>query len=184
MRGAGGSFGITVAIEVMTFPAPQSATVFQYVWNLDVLDAANGILAFQNFSQTPNLSPNFGAEITLGQGSSGNNLDFELVGGWYGPANELDATLQPLLAMLPQNPQVTLTPGSYINSVRVLGESQSLNTSSAPDIHDTFYAKSLMTPQSSPMSLAAITAFLQYLVDQGPSSLTVRILSLMLEGKK
>jgi hypothetical protein len=174
MRGAGGSFGITVSIQVMTFPAPPSATVFQYIWNLNVRDAANGLLAFQNFSQTPNLSPQFGAEISLRQGSAGDDLYFKLVGGWYGPADELDATLQPLLAMLPPNPQTTLTPGPYIHSVQFLGAPRSLNTSSAPDVHDTFYAKSLMTPQSSPMSLAAITAFMQYLVNQGPSSQTVR----------
>lgn len=172
MRGSAGSFGITTSIEVTTFPAPPSATVFEYQWDMSVSDAANGIAAFQSFVQT-NIPPEFGAEITLGRGSASGRVSFLLIGGWYGQATALNATVAPLLAQLPSNPAVTLNVGTYINSVQVLAGSQSLDTTTGPDTHDTFYAKSLMTPASSPMSTAAITAFMNYLGNEGFSSTTV-----------
>ena len=172
MRGSAGSFGITTSIEVTTFPAPPSATVFQYHYDLSVADAAKGIAAFQSFVQT-NIPQEFGAEINLGRGSASGRVSFTITGGWYAPPGGLNATIAPLLAELPNKPKVTLNVGTYINSVQVLAGSQSLNTSTAPDAHDTFYAKSLMTPASSPMSSAAITAFMNYLAHEGFASTTV-----------
>jgi hypothetical protein len=172
MRGSAGSFGITTSITVKTFPAPPSATIFQYGWDMSVTDASNGIATFQSFVQT-NIPPEFGAEINLGRGSASGKVSFQLVGGWYGAANKLDATIAPLLAKLPTNPQTSVNPGSYINSVQLLVGGQSLDTTLAPDRNDTFYAKSLMTPESSPMSPAAIQAFISYLANEGFSSTMV-----------
>lgn len=159
------------SIEVNTFPAPPSATVFEYTWNLDVTDASNAIASFQSFVQT-DIPSEFGAEIDLGRGSSSGYLSFQLVGGWYGAHDDLSSVLAPLLAQLPPNPQVQLTPGTYINSVAYLAGSGGLDTSN-PDTPDTFYAKSLLTPASSPMSSAAINAFISYLANQGYTSDTV-----------
>jgi hypothetical protein len=149
--------------------------VFQYQYDLSVAEASKGIDAFQSFVQT-NIPQEFGAEINLGKGSAAGRVSFTIVGGWYAPPSKLNATIAPLLAQLPNNPKVTLDVGTYINSVQVLAGSQSLNTTTAPDVHDTFYAKSLMTPASSPMSTAAITAFMNYLANEGFASTTVCII--------
>jgi hypothetical protein len=175
MRGAGGSFGITTSIEVTTFPAPPSATVFQYTWDLSVADAASGVAAFQSFVQT-DIPPEFGAYMNLFKGSASGRVAVQLSGGWYGPANGLNTTIAPFLSQIATSPQTTLNVGTYINSVAVLGRStgsQTLNTSAVPDNHDTFYAKSIMTPESSPMSTSAITAFMSYLAHEGFSSTMV-----------
>lgn len=177
MRGSAGSFGITTSIKVKTFPAPPSATVFQYNWDLSATDASNGIDAFHSFIQT-NIPPEFGAEINFGKGSVSGKVSFTLAGGWYGAANKFNAVISPLLAKLPKNPRKSLNVGTYINSVKVLAGSQSLNTSTAPDVHDTFYVKSIMTPASSPMSSASIRAFTNYLAQEGFSSTTVCAISL------
>lgn len=68
-RGSAGSFGITTSIEVTTFPAPPSATVVEYQWDMSVPDAANGIAAFQSFVQT-NIPPEFGADAYVGSKQS------------------------------------------------------------------------------------------------------------------
>ena len=171
MRGSAPSFGITTSIEVKTFPAPPSVTVFAYTWkHLDAADAANGIAAFQTFVQS-DIPPQFGGEINLLKGSVPGTVYFELLGGWYGPENKLADVLSPLLAQLPENPQVNLTSGTYLNSVMYLSGG-SLNTTQ-PDTPNTFYAKSLMTPQSSPMSTKAINAFINYLANEGQNSTTV-----------
>ena len=167
MRGAGPSFGITTAITVKTFPAPSSATVFQYVWNMDPTDAANAVSAFQEFS-TSNIPSQFGAEFVIGRGNAAGQLSFGLTGGWYGPEQNLSSVIQPFLSQVGPPASTNLVPGSYIDSVAYLGGG-SLSTS-GPDSRDTFYAKSLMTPAASPISSAALLAFMNYMANEGSNT--------------
>lgn len=162
-----------------TFPAPPSATIFEYTWNLNAADAAKAIGAFQDFVQT-NIPQEFAAEIVIGSGSVQGNLSWGLTGGWYGPANQFRSVIAPFLAKMPKPASTSLTPGTYINSVQFLGGLGSLNTSSLPDGHDTFYAKSLMTPEASPMSNAARTTFMNYLANDGFTANTVLSINLLL----
>ena len=173
LRGSSGSFGIVTSIQVQTFPAPPSATVFEYDWDLNVADATNLVEQFQNFVQT-DIPQAWAAEIDLGRGSATGFVALTLAGGWYGPADQLAGVMAPLLNALPTPSSATLTPGTYINSVLVLGGTRTLNTTNTPDTHDTFYAKSLMTPEAAPMSTAAINAFMAYLGSAGFTADTVR----------
>ena len=165
----------------MTFPAPPSATVFEYTWNFNAADAAKAVGAFQDFVQT-NISQEFAAEIVIGKGSVQGNLSWGLTGGWYGPANQFQSVIAPFLLKVPKPGRTSLTPGTYINSVQFLGGLGRLNTSSVPDGHDTFYAKSLMTPEASPMSNAARTAFMSYLANDGFTANTVFSIIVLLNG--
>ncbi|KAJ7029191.1 glucooligosaccharide oxidase [Mycena alexandri] len=172
IRGASPSFGIVTSIEVQTFPAPPSVTVFSYNWNdLSISAASTTITAFQTFAAS-NIPPEFGAELIFGQGSSSGKLSVQLLGGYYGAANLFSGVIAPYLnaAGMPKPSSQVVTPGSYINSVTYFAEGQSLNTSTAPDGSDNFYTKSLMTPSGSPMSAAAVTAFVTYMANQGFSS--------------
>ena len=171
MRGAGGSFGIATSIEVTTHPAPPSATVFQYTWDLSVKDATDAVAAFQSFVET-GVPPEFGAYLNLFHGSTSGKIGVVLNGGWYGPPKGFNATIAPFLSKISTTPRTTLNVGSYINSVTAFGQGTgvpSLNTS-APAKRDTFYAKSLMTPENSPMSTSAIMALMNYLAHEGFSS--------------
>ncbi|KAJ7106238.1 glucooligosaccharide oxidase [Mycena epipterygia] len=171
VRGASPSFGVVTSIEVQTFPAPKSAIVFEYSWDsLNIATASAAIASFQTFAAT-NIPPEFGAELVFGKGSSSGQVSFGLTGAFYGASSAFNATLTPYLKTLPKPSRFTITPGSYINSVSVLSGTP-LNTSTAPDGSDTFYTKSLMTPEGSPMSAAAIKAFVTYMATQGFSSNT------------
>lgn len=181
LRGSSASFGIVTAIQVMTFPTPSSATVFEYNWNLNAADAAKAVGAFQHFVQT-NIPQEFAAEIVIGKGSVQGNLSWGLTGGWYGPADQFQSVIAPFLAKVPKPASTSLTPGTYINSVQFLGGLGRLNTSSSPDGHDTFYAKSLMTPEASPMSNAARTAFMSYLANDGFNATTDWFVEIELYG--
>ena len=97
-----------------------------------------------------------------------------MAGGWYAPADQFEAVVAPLLATLPAPANVTLTPGSYIDGLQRIGGLGRLDTTSTPDVPNTFYAKSLMTPEESPMSCEAITAFMNYLSNEGFEESTVR----------
>ncbi|KAK7031100.1 hypothetical protein VNI00_013705 [Paramarasmius palmivorus] len=164
-RGAASSFGIVTSWEVNTFEAPSYSIVFSYTWDLDYQTAAQALVDFQSFAGTPDLPPEFGGELTLGRGEVEGNVSFEFIGGWYGAEGGLDSVIQPFLEKLP-TPKTNnrLGNGSYIDSVSQLGGG--LDTS-GPDTRDTFYAKSLMTPEAEPLTLEAATSFMSYLAHEG-----------------
>ncbi|KAJ7282088.1 glucooligosaccharide oxidase [Mycena rebaudengoi] len=170
IRGSSPSFGIVTSIEVQTFPAPASAIVFQYGWNsLDIATASAAISSFQTFATT-NIPKELGAELVFSKGPSSSHVAVGWTGTYYGTAATFNATIAPYLKTMPAPSRKTITPGNYINSVAVLTSPQPVNTSTKADVSDTFYAKSLMTPSGSPMSAAAIKAFVTYLAVQGFAS--------------
>lgn len=162
MRGAGPSFGVTTSFTVQTFPAPPSATVFIYTWNMNPTDAANAVSSFQKFAQT-NLPPEFDAEFNFGKGNAQGQVSVRLVGGWYSSPDAFNAVIAPFLATVSKPDNVDLTVSSYIDSVTNLGGKGTLSTT-APDNTDTFYVKSLMTP---PFPDAALLAYTNYIANQG-----------------
>ncbi|KAF8878831.1 hypothetical protein BD779DRAFT_1789126 [Infundibulicybe gibba] len=64
-----------------------------------------------------------------------------------------------------------LSGGCVANLGGVL-DTTALDTTTAPDKNDTFYAKSLMTPEKSPMSNSALHTFASYMANQGFDSNT------------
>ncbi|KAH9484717.1 Xylooligosaccharide oxidase [Psilocybe cubensis] len=167
LRGSSSSFGIVTTIHTNTFAAPPSTTSFEYQWDFSVSEAVAATAAFQAYVVSPNLPQEMGSEIVLGAGSSKGRISFGLTGGWYAPADQYDAALQPYLKNLPKPQSATVINGSYIDSVQFFGGIGRLNTTGIPDGHDTFYAKSLMTPESAPMSNKSLTAFYTYLANEG-----------------
>ncbi|KAF4621337.1 hypothetical protein D9613_000019 [Agrocybe pediades] len=166
MRGAGSSFGIATAITVKTFPAPPTATIFSYNWQLTASEAAAFFSTYQSFVLTTNLPPEFGAEIVLTPGNVQGNVTVGLAGGWYLPIERLNATLKPFFDRVPPPRAASFDTGDYLHSaVNLAGGS--LDTSSAPDGTDTFYAKSLMTPEASPISERALAAWMNTLANEG-----------------
>ncbi|KAL0060092.1 hypothetical protein AAF712_013137 [Marasmius tenuissimus] len=182
LRGAAPSFGITTSIEVATFPAPSYSIVFSYTWDLDASAAGQALVDFQSFvTDTSDLPPEFGGELTLYKGSAQGKVGFKLIGGWYGEqGGKLDEVLAPYLAKLPQ-PATNdrLGDGTYIGSVKELGGS--LDTT-GPDTTDTFYAKSLITPAGTPLSGDAAGSFMQYLSNEGFQSDTAWFMQVELYG--
>ncbi|KAF8149358.1 glucooligosaccharide oxidase [Crassisporium funariophilum] len=164
LRGAASSFGITTSITAKTFSAPSLATNYAYNWHLTYLDAAVALSKFQAFALT-SAPPNLGGEMVWTRGSVQGNLSVGLSGAWYGPPEQLNATLAQFLGAMPAPRTVSFDSGNYVNSA-LHSAGGSLNTST-PDGTDTFYAKSLMVPQNSPISDRAGKAFLSVLANEG-----------------
>ncbi|KAJ7745583.1 glucooligosaccharide oxidase [Mycena maculata] len=182
IRGASPSVGIVTSIEVQTFKAPASATVFQYSWNsLSIAAASTAIAAFQTYATTK-IPAELGAELTLSKGPSSGKVAFVFTGAYYGNSVALNTIIAPYLKNLPKPTSNNTKVGTYINSVSFFAGPQPVNTASAPDVSDTFYTKSLMTPQSAPMSTAAINAFTTYMATQGFASVTSWFVQLELYG--
>lgn len=166
MRGAGPSFGIITSITVKTYPLPPTATIYQYNWNMDASAAAKAISSFQEFAET-NIPKEYSAELELEKGKAAGQVHFVFTGAWFGPADKLNNIIQPYLDKLPKPDSVNSKTGSYIDSLRLLGGLGRLSTKTTPDSRNTFYAKSLMTPEASPISDEALVAFTDYLANAG-----------------
>ncbi|KAF9050595.1 glucooligosaccharide oxidase [Panaeolus papilionaceus] len=170
LRGASSSFGIVSSITASTFAVPSSVTTFSYEWDLSAADATTAILAFQTFSLASSTPAQLGIEAVMAKGSAKGRVWFQIVGAYYGANSNFNNVINPLLNTLSKPRSKTITPRSYIDSVKFFGGIGRLDTTGQKDITDTFYAKSLMTPQGSPMSKAAIAAWMGYLGNQGFSA--------------
>jgi len=157
-----------------TFAAPSSVTTFNYGWNdLTASQLSTLIQAYQSYFASTNVSADLGIGLTIGQGSKKGKLWAGISGVWYAANGNFKATISPLLSKLPATSYVgDLTQRTYIGSVTQVAQGTPLNVP-LPQPKNTFYAKSLMTPQGSPIPSAAITAFTKYLANQGWNTATV-----------
>ena len=140
MRGAGPSFGITTAFTFVTEPIPSSALVFQYNWtHVSAEDLARIISQYQIFTQNETLPSEFDVELNIRPGDLAGSVTAEMLGGWYGDPSDLDGIVQPLLDTIPSRPNVTVTGGTWIESLEELAGG-SLNTT-LRGTSNTFYVK-------------------------------------------
>jgi len=169
LRGAAGSFAITTAVTLKTAPAPSEGTSYAYNWNLPADQAASLLQKYQDFVISDANPKELGSEITFFKSTQG-YVKTELNGAYYGPNASFNSTLAPFLSQLPTPDSVKLENGNFAQIAAQLAGGQSLDTSTSKPNRDTFYAKSLMTPQSEPMSETAIKSFVGYLANEGSQS--------------
>ncbi|KAL0563368.1 hypothetical protein V5O48_018700, partial [Marasmius crinis-equi] len=169
LRGAAPSFGITTSVEVETFPAPEQAVIHEYFWDLDAEAAGQALFDLQSFFlDTKDLPSEYGGTVIFQKGGAAGKVAFTFAGGWYGETGKLQSIIKPFLDKLPQ-PSNTSLPmagnGTYIDAVKILaGGSLDLTQ---PETPDTFYTKSLMTPEGQPMTREAARSFVNYISDEG-----------------
>ncbi|KAL0572839.1 hypothetical protein V5O48_009129 [Marasmius crinis-equi] len=172
IRGAAPSIAIVTSFEFQTFPEPNYAVIWGYGWDLSIADAASALEAFQTFSLTADLPRQLTADVNLGRSSQRGFVSFRIGGGWYADADDggkaLNGSLAPLLQMLPAPTSITREGnGTYIDTILVLANSDKGLDTSTPEGNDTFYAKSLMTPEGEPMNDESCTAFMRFMAEDG-----------------
>lgn len=165
IRGAAPSFGIVTQLTVHTQPAPSSNILFDYNFNpSNTTAAANMFMAFQTWAANT-APPEIGAHVELGVGS------FALSGVYYGTQSSFTSTITPLLNAMGQPTSSSVQTYDWIGVLEQLGGGDgNLNTSTAPDISDTFYAKSLMVADDALLTESALVNFFQYLYGPGVQS--------------
>jgi hypothetical protein len=156
------------SIEVETFPAPPF-TVFRYTYDLTVNEATSALSNWQDFAGT-DIPPELGGELILTKGSASGNVYVQLFGAYFGTNACFETILKPFLDTFPSPPMTEkIANGDWLTAWTALANGP-LDTSipaNAPFAADTFYAKSLMTPESQPMTRKAMRAFMEYLGFQG-----------------
>lgn len=147
-----------------TFPAPAETTTFLYIWDLDVNETVSVMSNWQSFVDT-DIPQEFGGEVVLLAGSAPGRIGVQFFGGYYGPADNFNATVQPFWDTFLSAPaSANVTVGDWMVGLEAVTFG-GLNTSAGSDISDAFYAKSLMTPEAVPMTEQALTALVKLLGD-------------------
>ncbi len=164
LRGSASSFGITTFIRVATYPAPDSALYATYTWEMDIANATHTLSEFQRFVDS-GIPAELGTELYFLKGSVNGTVTLQYLAGYFGSLETFSDTVKPFLSLLMEPANTSFFSGNYIEGLSSLSF-PSLNTS-APDNTDTFYAKSLMTPDAEPMTWEAMEAFVTYLATDG-----------------
>ncbi|KAF5333789.1 hypothetical protein D9758_017175 [Tetrapyrgos nigripes] len=185
IRGSSSSFAITTSVLFKTHPIPPSGGTFaQFVWDVPTPIATQAFKAYQQWALSPNLTNTIGTDFGVIKGSSARGrVLLSLLTTYFAVTpglskEEVEAqfneTIAPFLSSsgLPEpdvNSGSTLVTGSYID---LLGAgavpTNGLNTTATgADMHDTFYAKSIMAPMEVPLTDEAMGGMMDYLGTAG-----------------
>ncbi|KAF8499312.1 hypothetical protein JB92DRAFT_2743971 [Gautieria morchelliformis] len=170
LRGGGPSFGLVTAWTYQTVPAPPTTVNYAVTFApLPVPEVAAAYAAWEAFATT---APNELAMAAIFVPVKGQldmvNMSFS--GNYYGTEDEFRSVVAPLVAVLPQSANVTSSPLGWIEGLEALAGDNGTISTSQPDQHDTFFAKSIVT--TGPDSNASITSWVTYLATEGSRSNT------------
>ncbi|KAJ4464928.1 glucooligosaccharide oxidase [Lentinula aciculospora] len=169
VRGSSASFGIVASLEFRTHAVPSSATAFEFLWEMDIPTASNAFIKFQSWALSGDIPLEFGGEIGFLKGSSYGLVQFAFLGNYFGPADSFNSTIAPFFDTLPPPDTAAVTQGTWIEALAAIAVGD-LNTTTQPDSNDTFYAKSLMAPQTVPLTNASMTSLVTFLAEVGFNS--------------
>ncbi|KAI5789793.1 hypothetical protein FPQ18DRAFT_339187 [Pyronema domesticum] len=162
-RGAGPGFAVITSFKMKTFPATPVNVNWAYTYVYGTAQkAAKAYSIAQAFGQTS-------APKELGYGIMffpGNQ--FIVRGVYHGPKANMDRILAPLLAQLTglndgKAPKAVVNTQGWIASLTELDGTTLQTSVRGYDKHDTFYAKSISTKESAPLSLTALNSMFTYL---------------------
>lgn len=183
LRGAGGSFGIITAFTVNTHAAPSTAVYSEYRYNdQSASSAASIIQQWQDFSSSSSLPAAFGGTFNIFKGSKANTISLSLTATYIGSQSDFLNVISGLVNSLPTPSSKKVTSQNWKATLQLLAGNQNLDTSQATYNYDTFYAKSIMTPSSTPMTSSALSSWMNYMASSGYSSKTNWFIQVELYG--
>ncbi|KAL8278096.1 hypothetical protein RQP46_009556 [Phenoliferia psychrophenolica] len=166
--GCGSSFAVVTSFRFKTYAMPQAVTHYGFTYDSGILDSSGIAQVFSAYQTigAGDVVPELGMGFQVGTGGS-----CFISGNFYGSdQGALDGILQPLKDLLPGGYKEDKTPMSWIGSVVNYAGTGPLNTTGVPDIHDTFFAKSIITPSGSPIPASVMESFFDYLADTQTST--------------
>ncbi|KAL7010384.1 hypothetical protein EMMF5_000408 [Cystobasidiomycetes sp. EMM_F5] len=124
------------------------------------------LAAYQQFSETA--PREWGSTLNMFAGSRRGTISSSFTITYIGSQSTFeDSVVAPLLTNFPATSTSRVTSQSWKDTLQLLAGNQNLDTSKQSDYQDTFYAKSIMTPESAPMTSTALTSFSNYLATNG-----------------
>ena len=170
LRGAADSFGIVTTFYLDTVPAPSSIINFAYTIPGLYASANKMTEAFLHIQSFALNSSIIDGKIGFGVHLDGSS--FSVSGTYLGDLPTWQNTLEPaLLSGLPPPDTSTVGEHSWLDSLALLAAPSSLQQPTQNyTLHDTFYAKSVVVPSSSPLTSAALNSYFTYIISNGSAS--------------
>ncbi|KZT57880.1 Glucooligosaccharide oxidase [Calocera cornea HHB12733] len=161
IRGSVSSFGIATSYTFVTLPEPPVTTPYSYVFAGNASSAAQCFYAFQAFSAT-SAPPALGMQFSIIP-----DLTYELFGSYTGPKKDFEDAFLPLVRECEKTSDQHS--GTHEFAQEMGWEAYLVSQAGTPPrVSDCFYAKSLMTAESTPLSLSTMENFMNYLYTEGP----------------
>ncbi|KAJ7071145.1 glucooligosaccharide oxidase [Mycena amicta] len=168
------SFGIVTQYKVQTHEAPASVVRFALNFNLAdrppqeyATEFSRLLTVFQNWGLTA--PKEMGVFTNIWQGGR----DIEMTGYYMGNMTAFMAKFQPLLDATGQPNATYIQERGWIEALTEASGGKTLSTVGTPDIHDTFYAKSLTVRNDTPLTTEALAALANFFMSTTtPSELT------------
>ncbi|EJU00029.1 FAD-binding domain-containing protein [Dacryopinax primogenitus] len=161
VRGSVSSFGIATSYTFLTLPEPPVTTAYSYVFSGNASSAAQCFLAFQAFSAS-SAPPPLGMQFFLIP-----DLTYELFGSYTGPKAAFEDVFLPLVLECEKTSDTHA--GTHAFAQEMGWEAYLVSqVGTPPRVADCFYAKSLMTSSTTPLSQQTVEKFMHYLFTEGP----------------
>ncbi|KAH6668898.1 glucooligosaccharide oxidase-like protein [Halenospora varia] len=171
MRGAGDSFGVATYFYLSTVAAPTTVQYFTSDLSASLSTASKATTAFRSLQNYVLTNTALTSDYTFGM-----YIDSDLtynIQGWCMDCTltSVKSTLSGLLSGYKTTPKIQTL--SWIDALTAISAPDALSQplGSSYNYHDTFYAKSLTSRNSIPLSTAAMTAYFQYILNkQSPNT--------------
>lgn len=167
LRGAADSFGIIIAFYLQTQPAPTAVVNWSYGIPGMFSNAATTAAVFthiQAFAQNASV-----VDRKLGMGMYLDGTTFSISGTYIGDEATFTNIIAPaLLSGLPTPSSSSIKTVDWITSLTLLANNVPLQQPiTGYDLHDDFFAKSVVVPSSAPLTTAALTSYFTYIIQNG-----------------
>ena len=172
LRGAAADFAIIHTFHLQTQPAPAQVVNWQYNFN-NMFNEASSSAGYMAHVQSFALNPEF-VDRNLGLGMYMDGATFYISGMFFGTLQDFESRLAPaLLRGLPSPSWNNTHTKTWLDSLSEFANYAPLQQPlTGYNQHDDFYAKSVVTPASSPLTLQSMTSYFQYMISHGlPSTL-------------
>ncbi|KAL8996219.1 MAG: hypothetical protein Q9169_004241 [Polycauliona sp. 2 TL-2023] len=167
LRGAADSFGIVTSFYLQTLPAPASVVNWSFrIPNMfaSAATSAKYFLHIQTVAQNASV-----VDRNLGLGMYMDGQGFSISGTYFGSLTNFNNKIKPeLLRGLPAPQSSTATSMTWIQSLTALADGQPLvQPTTGYNLHDNFFAKSVVVPTSGQFTAATLTSYFDYMIKNG-----------------
>ena len=172
MRGDAADFGIVTTFYLQTQPAPDKVVNWQYNFG-DMFSNASSTAAIFQHIQSFALNRTL-VDRKLGLGMYLDGTTFYVSGTYFGTLDDFNNKLSPaLLAGLPKPSWTNVHALSWLDSLVALANNAPLpQPLTGYSAHDDFFAKSVVTPASNPLTPEQMTAYFTYINANGVNNAT------------
>ena len=167
MRGDAADFGIVITFYLQTQPAPDKVVNWQYNLPSMFHDAIASAVVFQHIQDFALNASVVDRNLGLGVYLDGNT--FYISGTYFGDLATFNDKIAPeLLRGLPEPSWTNTHSLSWLDSLTALANYQPLQQpTTGYNVHDDFFAKSVVTPSAHPLTAAALNSYFQYIIQNG-----------------